>query len=79
MWHATGIRVRRFPITVDHIAADRESVALACAATAPNVDDTLVFDRVFLTAFAAKARTGPLKAAAPHLAKDLRELPSFII
>jgi hypothetical protein len=39
-----------------HIAADGNGVPVACAATAANVNDTLLFGRLFLAAFAVMAR-----------------------
>jgi transposase len=39
-----------------HIATDGEGVPVACLATAANVNDTLVFERLFLAAFAVLAR-----------------------
>ena len=38
-----------------HIATDGDGVPLACLATAANVNDTLVFERLFLAAFAVMA------------------------
>jgi transposase len=39
-----------------HIAVDGTGVPVACLATAANVNDTLVFERLFLAAFAVTAR-----------------------
>jgi transposase len=39
-----------------HIAVDGDGVPVACAATAANVNDTLLFERLFRTAFAVLAR-----------------------
>jgi transposase len=39
-----------------HIATTGDGVPVACAATATNVNDTLVFERLFLTAFAVMAQ-----------------------
>jgi len=39
-----------------HIAADGDGVPVACAATAANVNDTLLFERLFRAAFAVMAR-----------------------
>ncbi len=39
-----------------HIATMGDGVPVACAATAVNVNDTLVFERLFLAAFAVMAR-----------------------
>ena len=42
--------------TKDHVAVDGDGVPIACAVTAANVNDTLVFERLFLSAFAVMAR-----------------------
>ena len=39
-----------------HVAVDGRGVPVACAGTAANVNDTLLFERLFLTAFAVMAR-----------------------
>ena len=39
-----------------HIATDGDGTPVACLATAANVPDTLVFERLFLAAFAVMAR-----------------------
>jgi transposase len=39
-----------------HIGTDGDGVPVACAVTAANVNDTLVFERLFLAAFAVMAR-----------------------
>ena len=39
-----------------HVAVDGTGVPVACVATAANVNDTLVFERLFLAAFAVMAR-----------------------
>jgi transposase len=39
-----------------HVAVDGDGVPVACAAAAANVNDTLVFERLFLAAFAVMAR-----------------------
>ncbi len=39
-----------------HVAVDGDGVPVACAATAANINDTLVFERLFLAAFAVMAR-----------------------
>jgi transposase len=56
-----------------HIATDGDGVPVACAATAANVNDTLVFERLFLAAFAVMARIRTVFAdkgydAEPHRA-----------
>src|SRR4029453_17699959 len=38
-----------------HVAVDGNGVPVACAVTAANVNDTLVFERLFLAAFAVMA------------------------
>jgi hypothetical protein len=42
--------------TKDHVAVDGACVPVTCVATAANVNDTLVFERLFLAAFAVMAR-----------------------
>lgn len=44
-----------------HVAVDGDGVSVACAVTAAHVIDTLLFERLFLAAFAvmARIRTGP--------------------
>ena len=39
-----------------NVAVDGDGVPVACVATAANVNDTLVFERLFLAAFAVMAR-----------------------
>lgn len=56
-----------------HIAVTGDGVPVACAATAANVNDTLVFERLFLAAFAVLARIQTVFAdkgydAEPHRA-----------
>ena len=41
--------------TKDHIATPGDGVPVACTATAANVNDTVVFERLFLAAFAVMA------------------------
>ena len=41
-----------------HVAVDGTGVPVACVTTAANVNDTLVFERLFLAAFAVMARIG---------------------
>jgi hypothetical protein len=62
------------PGTKYHIATTGDGVPVACAATAANVNDTVVFERLFLAAFAVMARiqtvwfcqiSGPLAESAP--------------
>jgi len=56
-----------------HVAVDGDGVPVACVATAANVNDTLVFERLFLAAFAVMARIRTVFAdkgydAEPHRA-----------
>ena len=44
------------PGSKSHIATDGTGVPVACAVTAANVNDTLLFERLFLAAFAVMAR-----------------------
>jgi hypothetical protein len=62
------------PGTKYHIATTGDGVPVACAATAANVNATVVFERLFLAAFAVMARiqtvwfcqiSGPLAESAP--------------
>ena len=41
--------------TKHHVAVDRDGVPVACTATAANINDTSVFERLFLAAFAIVA------------------------
>jgi hypothetical protein len=45
-----------------HVAVTGDGVPVACAATAANVNDTLLFERLFLTAFAVVAKIGTVFA-----------------
>jgi hypothetical protein len=45
-----------------HIATTGDGVPVACAATAANVNDTVLFERLFLTAFAVVAKIGTVFA-----------------
>jgi transposase len=47
---------RAKPGTKYHVATTGDGVPVACAVTAANVNDTLVFERLFLAAFAVMAR-----------------------
>jgi transposase len=56
-----------------HLAVDGDGVPVACAATGANVNDTVLFERLFLTAFAVVARVRTVFAdkgydAEPHRA-----------
>ena len=44
------------PTPLTEVAATGVGVPVACAATTANVNDTLVFERLFLAAFGAVAR-----------------------
>jgi hypothetical protein len=39
-----------------HVAMDRDGAPMACAVTTANVNDTVLFERLFLAAFAVTAR-----------------------
>jgi transposase len=60
--------------TKHHVAADGDGVPVACAATAANVNDTLVFERLFLAAFAAMARIRTVFADKGYDAERHRDL-----
>jgi transposase len=62
------------PGTKYHIATDGEGVPVACAATAANVNDTLLFERLFLAAFAVVARIRTVFADKGYDAERHREL-----
>src|SRR3982751_1776679 len=57
-----------------HAAVDGDGVPVACAATAANVDDTLLFERLFLPAFAVVARIRTVFADKGYDAEGNREL-----
>jgi hypothetical protein len=57
-----------------HVAVDGDGVPVACAATAANVNDTLVFERLFLAAFAVMARIRPVFADKGYDAERHRDL-----
>jgi hypothetical protein len=57
-----------------HIATTGDGVPVACAATAANVNDTLVFERLFLAAFAVMARIRTVFADKGYDAEPHREL-----
>jgi transposase len=57
-----------------HVAVDGNGVPVACAATAANVNDTLVFERLFLAAFAVMARIRTVFADKGYDAEHHREL-----
>ena len=57
-----------------HVAVTGDGVPVACAATAANVNDTLPFERLFLTAFAVVARIRTVFADKGYDAEPHREL-----
>jgi transposase len=57
-----------------HVAVDGDGVPVACAATAADVDDTVVFERLFLAAFAVMARIRTVFADRGYDAEHHREL-----
>ncbi len=57
-----------------HIATDGEGVPVACLATAANVNDTLLFERLFLAAFAVMARIRTVFADKGYDAEHHRKL-----
>ena len=65
---------RRKRGTKYHVAVTGDGVPVACAATAANVNDTLLFERLFLTAFAVVARIGTVFADKGYDAGGNREL-----
>jgi transposase len=57
-----------------HVAVDGDGVPVACVATAANVNDTLVFERLFLAAFAVMARIRTVFADKGYDAEHHRDL-----
>jgi Transposase DDE domain len=57
-----------------HVAVDGDGVPMACAATAANVNDTVLFERLFLGAFAVMARIRTVFADKGYDAEANREL-----
>ncbi len=57
-----------------HVAVDGDGVPVACVATAANVNDTLVFERLFLAAFAVMARIRTVFADKGYDAERHRDL-----
>jgi transposase len=57
-----------------HVAVTGDGVPVACAATAANVNDTLLFERLFLMAFAVVAKIGTVFADKGYDAEPHREL-----
>ena len=57
-----------------HIATTGDGVPVACAATAANVNDTVLFERLFLAAFAVMARIRTVFADKGYDAEHHRDL-----
>jgi transposase len=57
-----------------HVAVDGAGVPVACAATAANVNDTVLFERLFLAAFAVVARIRTVFADKAYDAARHRDL-----
>jgi transposase len=57
-----------------HVAVTGDGIPVACVATAANVNDTLVFERLFLSAFAVTARIATVFADKGYDAEDNRVL-----
>ena len=57
-----------------HVAVTGDGLPVACAATAANVNDTLLFERLFLTAFAVVARIRTVFADKGYDAQQHRDL-----
>jgi transposase len=57
-----------------HVAVTGNGLPVACAATAANVNDTVLFERLFLTAFAVLARIRTVFADKGYDAEPHREL-----
>jgi transposase len=57
-----------------HVAVTGDGVPVACAATAANVNDTLLFERLFLSAFAVVARIATVFADKGYDAEHSRDL-----
>ena len=57
-----------------HIAVSGEGVPVACMASAANVNDTVLFERLFLGAFAVMARIDTVFADRGYDAKSNRAL-----
>jgi transposase len=60
-----------------NVAVDGDGVPVACVATAANVNDTLVFERLFLAAFAVMARIRTVFADKGYDAEHHRDLCRF--
>ena len=57
-----------------HLAVTGDGIPVACTATAANVNDTILFERLFLAAFAVVARIGTVVADHGYDAKANRAL-----
>ena len=57
-----------------HLAVTGDGIPVACATSAANVNDTVVFERLFLTAFAVVARLRTVFADRGHDAGSNRDL-----
>jgi len=57
-----------------HVAVDGDGIPVACVATAANVNDTVVFERLFLAAFAVMARIETVFADKGYDAEHHRDL-----
>src|ERR687890_1365202 len=57
-----------------HLAVTGDGVPVACAVTAANVNDTVLFERLFLAAFAVMARIRTVFADKGYDAERHREL-----
>jgi transposase len=57
-----------------HVAVTGDGIPVACAATAANVNDTVLFERLFLGAFAVMARIGTVFADRGYDAESNRTL-----
>ena len=57
-----------------HVAVTGDGVPVACVATAANVNDTVVFEHLFLSAFAVMARVATVFADKGYDAEHHREL-----
>ena len=57
-----------------HVAVTGDGVPVACVATAANVNDTVMFERLFLSAWAVPARSGTVFADKGYDAGHHREL-----
>ncbi len=57
-----------------HVAVDGDGMPVACAATAANVNDTLIFERLFLFTFAVMARIRTVFADKGYDAERHRDL-----